>query len=227
MTHFNWLQLIPGVGHHFAHVATACLSVVILFILGLLARRSLAVEGYMPASRLSIKGFFEVVLEFNIALIDMVMGTKGRKFAPIFATIFFFIFFSNLMGLLPGMTPPTDNLNTTIALGLFTFVVYNYMGFKEHGLAYLKHFLGPLWWLAPLMLVIELISHFVRPLSLGLRLQGNMSGDHTVLGIFLDLAPFGVPVAFYFLGMFVCFMQAFVFTLLSMIYVSMAVAHDH
>ena len=126
------------------------------------------------------------------------------------------------------MTPATDNINTTFAMGIFSFVVYNIYGIKEHGLAYVKHFLGPLLLLAPLMLIIELISHVVRPVSLGLRLQGNMMGDHTVLGIFLDLLPYtGVPVLFYMLGLFVCFMQAFVFTMLSMIYVSIAISHDH
>jgi F-type H+-transporting ATPase subunit a len=101
------------------------------------------------------------------------------------------------------------------------------MGLKENGVGYLKHFLGPLIWLAPLLLPIELISHMVRPASLGLRLAGNMTGDHTVLGIFLNLVPIGVPMVFYVLGLFVCFLQAFVFSLLSMVYISMATAHDH
>ena len=125
------------------------------------------------------------------------------------------------------MTPATDNVNTTIAIGLFSFVAYNYYGFKEHGISYLKQFLGPLIWIAPLMVIIELVSHIVRPMSLGLRLQGNMMGDHTVLGIFLELVPVGIPVIFYFLGLFVCFMQAFVFTMLTMIYVSLSISHDH
>lgn len=125
------------------------------------------------------------------------------------------------------MTPATDNINTTLTLGLFIFIVYNYFGFREHGIHYLKQFMGPLLLLAPLMVIIEVISHLVRPMSLGLRLQGNMMGDHTVLGIFLDLVPYGLPIVFYGLGLFVCFMQAFVFTMLSMIYVSMAISHDH
>lgn len=157
----------------------------------------------------------------------MVIGEEGRKFVPLFGALFFFLLFNNIVGLIPGMTPATDNLNTTLGLGLFAFLAYNYYGFKEHGIGYLKQFLGPLLPLAPLMLIIELISHFVRPASLGLRLQGNMMGDHTVLGIFLDLVPYGLPVIFYCLGLFVCFMQAFVFTLLTMIYVSLAISHDH
>jgi F-type H+-transporting ATPase subunit a len=125
------------------------------------------------------------------------------------------------------MTPATENLNTTLGMGLIIFLYYNYMGLKENGLSYLKHFMGPILWLAPLMVVIELISHLVRPVSLGLRLANVMKGDHTVLGIFLDLVPVLLPIPFYILGIFVCFVQAFVFTLLSMVYVSMSIDHDH
>ena len=132
-----------------------------------------------------------------------------------------------MVGLIPGMTPATDNINTTLALGLFTFGVYNWYGVKEHGVKYINQFLGPLLFLAPFMFFLELISHAIRPFSLALRLWGNMMGDHTVLSIFLDLVPYGVPVVFYALGLFVCFMQAFVFSLLTMIYLSMAISHDH
>ena len=229
MVHFNWTQLIPGVGHDQVHVATAIAVSAGLVLFAFAGRLALghgeaAIE---PAKKFSIKGFFEVYLEAISGLTDMVVGEEGKKFVPMFAAVFMFIWINNLAGLLPGMTPATDNLNTTIALGLFSFFLYNFYGFKEHGLAYLKHFLGPLLALAPLMLVVELISHIVRPLSLGLRLQGNMMGDHTVLGIFLVLVPYGVPVIFYLLGMFVSTMQAFVFTLLTMIYISMAISHDH
>ena len=131
------------------------------------------------------------------------------------------------MGLLPGMGAATGNINTTLALGVFSFLMYNIYGFKEHGPGYLKQLMGPVLFLAPLMFIIELISHLVRPLSLGLRLYGNMLGDHTVLSIFLDMTPFLVPVVFYFLGFFVCTIQAFIFTILSMVYISIALSHDH
>ena len=229
MVHFNWTQLHPAVGHEYIHVATLGVSCLALIAVAFVGRAALgsgekAVE---PAGRFSIKGFFEVVTEFIVSLVDMVIGEEGRFFVPMFASIFFFVLFSNFVGLLPGMTPATDNINTTLAVGVFTFLAYNFYGVKEHGLPYLKHFLGPVLFMAPLMVIIEIISHLVRPFSLGLRLQGNMMGDHTVLGIFLDLVPWGVPVIFYGLGTFVCFMQAFVLTMMSMIYVSMAVAHDH
>lgn len=221
--------MLPTVTHDNVHVATAIGGAAVLAIFALAGRLALGKgeEAVMPAGRFSLKGFFEVFLEFIVGLTESVMGEKGRKFVPMFAAIFFYIWINNLIGLIPGMTPATDNINTTIAVGIFSFFAYNYYGIKEHGLSYLKHFLGPVLLMAPLMVVIELISHVVRPLSLGLRLQGNMMGDHTVLLVFLDLAPYVVPIVFYALGAFVCSMQAFVFTMLSMIYVSMATAHDH
>lgn len=229
MVHFNWTQLIPGVTHDNIHVATAAASAGIMTVLAVAGRVALGSgdKAVTPAGRFSVKGLFEVVTEFIVGLSDMVIGEEGRKYVPMFAAIFFYIWISNLIGLIPGMTPSTDNINTTFALGLFSFVIYNLFGIKAHGLGYLKHFLGPVWWLAWLMLVIELISHVIRPLTLGLRLAGNITADHTVLAIFLDMAPWGVPAIFYGMGIFVASMQAFVFTILSMIYVSMAIAHDH
>lgn len=229
MIHFNWTQLIPGIGHEYIHVATAALAGAFLVVLSLGARLALGSgeSAVVPSKGFSLKAVFEFIMEFIAGLTVTVIGEKGRKFAPLFATIFFFIFVNNLFGLLPGMTPATDNINTNLAIGIFSFLAYNYYGIKEHGISYIKQFLGPMWQLAWLMLFLELISHIVRPFSLALRLRGNMMGDHTVLSIFLDLVPYVVPVIFYGLGVFVCFMQAFVFTMLTMIYISMAISHDH
>jgi F-type H+-transporting ATPase subunit a len=131
------------------------------------------------------------------------------------------------MALIPGFVPPTDNINTNLAMSLTVFVYYHIMGVKAHGLkGYLKHFMGPILWLAPLIFVTEIIGHCVRPLSLSLRLFGNITGDHLVLGIFSNLVPVLVPVAFLALGLFVSFIQAFVFSLLSMIYINLATAHE-
>jgi F-type H+-transporting ATPase subunit a len=129
--------------------------------------------------------------------------------------------------MIPGLLPPTDNLNTTFALGLFVFLYYNYVGLRENGLAYLKHFAGPILWLAPLMLIVEIASHVFRPISLGLRLRGNIMGDHVVLGIFNDLVPIGIPFIFYGIGLFVALVQAFVFCLMTMVYISLSASHDH
>lgn len=229
MVHFNWLQLIPAVGHDYIHVATAMLVTLFIVLLSLMGRLALGngEAAVAPAGKFSLKGVLEMCTEFIVGLIDMVVGERGRVFVPLFGAIFVYILLNNLFGLIPGMTPATDNANTTIAVGLFVFVAYNFLGIKENGMSYLKHFLGPMLILAPLMLPIEIISHAVRPISLGLRLAGNMTGDHTVLGIFLHLTKVFIPVIFYGLGLFVCTVQAFVFTLLSMVYVSMATAHDH
>ena len=140
----------------------------------------------------------------------------------VYGTFFLFILAANLVGLLPGFAPPTSNFNVTFALGVTSFLVYNYYGLRAKGLGYLKHFLGPIWWLAFLMLPLELIDNLVRPVSLALRLFGNMTGDHLVLEIFTGLTKVVVPVVFYALGAFVSLIQAFVFTILSIIYLSLA-----
>ena len=229
MPHFTWTQLIPGVGHHYSHVATLLIVTVLISALGLYARASLGngETAVIPTGKFSVRGIFEVFTEYIASLADQVIGHHGRVFAPYFASVFTFVLFNNFIGLIPGMTPATENFNTTFAFGIFSFLAYNAIGLKEGGLGYLKHFLGPVLWLAPLMLIIELISHFIRPLTLGLRLANVMTGDHTVLSVFLGLAPFGPAIPFYAMGMLVCTIQAFVFTLLSMVYVALATAHDH
>jgi F-type H+-transporting ATPase subunit a len=223
------ISLIPGVGEEYAHVATAAVVTAGLGVATLVARASLGTgaQSVVPAGHFSIRGVGEMVAEFIQGLVDMVIGEHGRPYTPMFCAIFFFILINNLLGTLPGVVPATENINTTLAMGLFMFIAYNYFGVRENGVAYFKHFLGPVLWLAPLILVVEIISHLVRPVSLGLRLANVLKGDHTVVGIFLDLVPVGLPIPFYLLGMFVGFVQAFVFTLLSMVYVALATAHDH
>lgn len=233
---FNWTQLIPGVGHEYSHVATLGIASASVVALGFAARKSLGTgeQAVIPANKVSIRGVFEIVTEMIVSLAEMVIGPEGRRFVPMFASVFFFVLFNNFLGMLPGMTPATENLNTTFAFGVFMFLSYNFFGIREQGVfKYFKHFAGPpLPYLAmaipigALMFCIELVSHMVRPFSLGLRLGNVMMGDHVVLSVFLDLVPPLVPVPFYFLGLFVCFVQALVFTLLSMVYVAFAVAHE-
>ena len=229
MVHFEWLELLPFLNSGNLHIANMLLVCFVLSLLILGARRVLkkSEDPLVPSARFSLKAFFENFISIITSLSDLVVGSQGRIFVPFFASIFLFIWFNNLLGLVPGMGAATSNVNTTLALGAFSFLVYNIYGFKEHGWAYLKQLMGPVLFLAPLMFLIELISHIVRPLSLGLRLYGNMVGDHTVLAIFLDLAPIVIPVIFYFLGFFVCTMQAFIFTILSMVYMSIALSHEH
>lgn len=226
---FTWTSLVPGVGHEYAHVATAGVISVGLIIAGIVGRVSLGSgdQSIVPVGKFSVRGIFELLTEFIVGLVDMIIGHHGRKFVPFFTALFTFILINNLMGVLPGVVPATENINLTFAMGIFSFVAYNYYGLKENGLSYLKHFLGPFLPLAVIMLPIELVSNFIRPFSLSMRLANVMLGDHTVLGVFLDLVPIAVPIPFYLLGIFVCFIQAFVFTLLSMVYISMATAHEH
>lgn len=227
--HFNWTQLIPGVGHHYVHVATLVIASLLIMMIGLRAKIALGTgeASVVPTGKFSVRGIFEILTEFIAGLADQVIGHHGRAFAPYFAAIFTYILFNNLIGVIPGMTPATENFNTTFAFGVFSFLAYNIVGLKNGGLGYLKHFLGPVLWLAPLMLVIELISHFIRPLTLGLRLANVMTGDHTVLSVFLNLFPVGPAIPFYLMGLLVSLIQAFVFTLLSMVYVALATADDH
>ncbi|MCB9072645.1 MAG: F0F1 ATP synthase subunit A [Bdellovibrionaceae bacterium] len=229
MGHFNWLQYGLQLDHQYVHVATAIAVTMLIFVLGAVARFQLssgdvAVE---PTRRVSIRGVFELITEAFYGLAEQVIGDGSEKYVPLAASIFTFVLINNLIGLLPGMTPATDNLNTSFAIGMFSFVYYNYIGLKYEGLNYIKHFFGPIWWLAWLILPIELISHAFRPLTLGLRLAGNITADHTVLSVFHQLVPFGVPIPFYAMGLIVSLIQAFVFALLTLVYVMLAKAHDH
>jgi len=167
-----------------------------------------------------------MIVESLSGIIQDSMGPRGKEFILLVGTLALFILFNNLSGLVPGFLPATDNVNTTFACSLTVFVMTHYYGFKEHGIKYLKHFAGPFWWLAPLMIPIELIGHIARPLSLGLRLFGNITGDHLVTAIFFGLVPLLVPLPVMFLGLFVAFVQTFVFMLLSMAYFSGAISHE-
>jgi F-type H+-transporting ATPase subunit a len=229
---FTWVSVIPGLNLLPGHVATALivLGLIIFFVLRANAQRAAARDQAIPDDSLTFRNIAELLVEGVISMAEGILGHQAKKYVPLYGTFFIYILACNLMGLLPGFSPPTTNFNVTLALGLLSFTAYNVFGFKEQGVGYLKHFVGPMLWLAPLMIPLELISNFVRPFSLALRLLGNMTGDHTVLEIFTDLTKVGIPVIFYGLGTFVSFVQAFVFTLLSMVYVSLAVTHhggDH
>ena len=226
---FSLTSLIPGVGYEYAHVATAGIVTLGLTAVALKARRDLGSgeKAIAPVGNFSIRGVFELITEFITGLSDSIIGHHGRAYVPLFASVFLFTVVNNYVGVIPGMTPATENMNTSFAMGVFIFIAYNYIGLKTNGLAYLKHFVGPVWWLFFLMIPLEIISHMVRPLSLGLRLSNGLMGDHTVVGVFTELVPMLVPIPFYLLGLVVAFVQAFVFTLLSMVYVSLATAHDH
>jgi F-type H+-transporting ATPase subunit a len=173
------------------------------------------------------QNFMESVVTGIEGLIEETMGHKGKAYFPLIATLALFILVSNLIALIPGFYPPTANLNTNAALALTVFAMTHIIGVKEHGVSYIKHFMGPIWWLAPLIFIIEIIGHLARPLSLSLRLFGNMYGHEIVLMIFLGLVPLLLPVPMMVMGVLVAFIQTFVFTLLAMIYIAGALEEAH
>jgi F-type H+-transporting ATPase subunit a len=229
----NWLQhqfINADTGEPAFHVSNAILIALIILCLALLARSKVkgtefSDEDLVPEARLSVRNLMEMMVSGIMGVMRDSMGPAAPRFLYLVGSLAFFILFSNLSGLIPGFMPPTDNLNTTLACALVVFVMTHVYGLKEHGVAYLKHFAGPFWWLAWLMIPIEIISHCARPMSLSLRLFGNIMGDHKVGAIFFILAPLVVPVLTSVLGLFVSFVQTFVFILLTMVYISGAIEH--
>jgi F-type H+-transporting ATPase subunit a len=217
---------------HFTLVHVLTTLVVLMFVAygAMSFTRGLASPdgGLVPPRRMSLRNFFEVLVEGVYGMVEGAMGEKNAKrFFPLVGTLFIFILFGNLIGLVPGFVTPNDTIKTNAALALLVFVLTHFYGIKEHGVGnYLKHFAGPMPALAPLMVPIELISHIARPLSLTFRLLGNMVADHKVLFTFTTLFPFLLPLPFYFLGLLVCFVQALVFCMLTMVYLGMAVEHE-
>ncbi|MEO8603273.1 MAG: F0F1 ATP synthase subunit A [bacterium] len=223
---FTWMQIIPGLNHLPDYMATAGIVTAALIGTAFVARRQLAAaaDPALPDGTLTARNFFEVYVEWFVGFVNGILGPHSRQYVSLYGAMFLFILANNLIGLLPGFAPPTSNVNTTLGLGLLSFVMYNYFGFKTHGISYLKHFIGPIWWLFFLMLPLEIIDNVLRPFTLNLRLLMNMFADHLVVDIFTDITKLIVPVAFYLLGAIVCVIQAFVFTVLSMVYVSLATA---
>lgn len=250
---FTWLSLIPFIKDIPSSLHHIVGSLTVLFILS-----TLAILGYVglkkrenpifPSSRFSLVGLWDVIVEKLGNLVLSVTGPVGKPYIPLIGTIFLYIFTSNMIGIIPGSITTTTFINTNYACAITIFVYYNYLGIREHGWGYLKQFTGPMVVLAPLFIVIELIGHIVRPISLSLRLFGNLTGDHIVLGVFSDigmkilhaaqgvhpilgvlaaLLPMLLPIPFFALGLFVSFIQAFVFTLLSTVYIAFAISHEH
>ncbi len=171
------------------------------------------------------------MLEFGVGSIntmcDAFVGEHGRKYAKVLGPMAFFILTANLLAFFPGFQPPTADLNTTAALGFTAFLIYNFVGIRAQGFTYIKQFTGDIPAMMPLMLPIEILSHLSRPTSLAIRLFGNIFAEHTIAGVFFFLIPIGLPVVFGPLGVFVSFMQTFVFIMLSMIYIAGALEHGH
>jgi len=170
---------------------------------------------------------FELIYTFLQGETKDNIGHDGPRFLPFLGTLFIFILFSNLIGIIPGFESPTMNPSVPAGCAVLVFLYYNFMGFKQQGvLKYLAHFAGPVWWLSPLMVPIELISHMARPLSLTIRLFANMLAGEKVTVVFLGLTYLVAPALFMGLHVFVSFLQAYIFVLLTMMYLSETVPHE-
>jgi len=228
-----FLQFLSSQLQHLLHISpeganAVVYTWVVMIILALLAVIASKSISMVPTG---VQNFMEVVVSGIENMIHDTMGEEGKPYFPLIATLALFILVSNLVGLIPGFFPPTANLNTTAACALVVFVATHVVGIKEHGFHYVKHFMGPIIWLAPLIFFIEVIGHVSRLLSLSLRLFGNMQGHELVLMIFFTLgAKYYLPVAplpMMLMGILVSFIQAYVFMLLSMIYISGALEEAH
>ncbi|MGD8882937.1 MAG: F0F1 ATP synthase subunit A [Desulfobacterales bacterium] len=220
----KFFELI-GFGH-FAHtypwVVYSWFVMILLIVFAFLAVRKIDM---IPSKAQNV---FEIIISGMEEFMVDITGEEGRKFFPLIATVFLYIATCNLLGLIPGFYPPTASINTTASCALTVVIFTHVIGVKFHGVKYIKHFLGPVWWLSPLIFLIELIGHLARILSLSIRLFGNITGHELVLGILFLLAGAAfAPLPIMALGIFVALLQAFVFFLLSIIYFAGAMEEAH
>ena len=211
---------------HFAHsnphVIYSWVVMAILIVFAFLATKTITM---VPTK---MQNFFESLISGLEEFMVTITGDEGRWLFPLIGTVFLYVLVCNLLGLIPGFFPPTANLNTTLSCALTVVIFTHVIGIKYHGASYIKHFLGPVWWMIPIIFPIEIIGHLARILSLSFRLFGNLMGHELVLGILFALAgAFFVPLPIMALGILVCFIQAFVFFMLSIMYFTGAMEHAH
>jgi len=210
----------PHTVPHF--VSYAFLASLLLIGTALMVRKSLQL---VPTG---LQNFVETITEGLLNLCEENIGHHWAKpLFPLIGTIALFIAVCNFMGLIPGFASPTSNINNNAAMAITVFFATHFYGIRVHGFGYIKHFLGPIWWLSPLMFIIEGIGHLVRPLTLSVRLFGNMVAKHIILLVLAGLAPWFIPTLILALGTLVSIIQAFVFTLLTTLYLAGAVEEAH
>lgn len=203
--------------------ALELVAALILFGFFLLVRVTLNVEKPGPAQNMA-----ELIHEFAGGQASQIIGHGYERYQSFVTTVFLFVVLCNLLGLIPGLETPTGNPKVPLGVALLTFLYYNYHGLREQGpVGYLKHFLGPIWWISWLLFPIEIISHLARIMSLTIRLYANMFASDLLTLVFFSLVPVGIPIVFLGLHLGVSLIQAYVFMLLAMIYLSQAVAHEH
>lgn len=244
---FSWFHVIPAIdhdtllaplgihGHNYVYMHTWLVAgfLVVLALLGRMQLNAVQAKGdlskWYSDEKLTIRSFFEVVVGGIRYFMDDLLDRKDvRTFLPLIGALFLYIWFCNLLGLIPGLLPPTDYVNTNVGMALVSFGVFMYVGLSRDAVGFIKHLWGPVFILGFLLFPIEVISLVVRPTALVLRLTGNMFGDHLVFAIMSDLVPVFVPVIFLGLATLVSTIQAFVFSLLSVIYIYLSLPHhDH
>ena len=211
-------------------VQAVTLGVAILVATGLMLKHqiaSAAQSGVLPDEGVTLRNVLELIVGGIAELAEQNMGPEYRRWFPLVGTIFFFILISNLLGLTPGVGGATSYVETTTAWAIISVAVSEFVGVQKHGARYVKHFLGPVPWLAPVFFVLEVPLHLARILTLSVRLLANMFADHTIVGVWLMLVPLGVPAVFMGLGLVIAILQAFVFALLTMIYIGSALQDAH
>ena len=216
---------------------SALLVSLLLLLLGWVVRRQLAAAngGVVPDEGVTVRNVVELVVDGLANLARENMGPEWRKWFPLVTTVFVFILIGNLLNLIPGVGGPTADINTTAAWALISVLVSEYAGIRKHGMKYVQHFLGPSFeiagWHVPILAFIfvplELIGHVARVVTLSIRLLANMFADHTLVVIFLGLVPIAVPAIFLGLGTMVSVLQAFVFALLTMVYIGLNLEDAH
>jgi F-type H+-transporting ATPase subunit a len=228
----SWLLQIPGLPHDpsLIHINASVVVVSLIGIVSLLANLALKgkeEEHLIPRAKPSLVTVVDAIMDGLYNMIEGTLGHSVEKHVPFIASLFLYVFFNNLLGLLPYSSSSTSSVNTTLALGISSFLYYNIMGIKEHGfVGYMKHFLMGLGPAGILIAVLEMVSHVIRPVSLGIRLFVNMFVDHAVASKFSVLMAWVLPVPLLLFGVFVCTVQAFVFTTISAVYVQMATEHE-
>ncbi len=216
-------QALPGNGRPWANfIVMQLLVVAIIMILFALIKPRLSVD--KPGK---VQQAFELIYHFVHEQADDQVGHDGHRHIALFGTFFLFILISNLIGIIPGFESPTQTIYVTAGCAVVAFLYYNLVGILRFGPGYIKHFLGPIWWMSPIMFFIEIFSHLARPLSLSVRLFANMYAGEQVTLVFLSLVPFLAPVMFMGLHVLVSVLQAYIFMLLTMMYVGGAVTEEH
>jgi F-type H+-transporting ATPase subunit a len=215
--------------HSFEPLLTALLVMLFVIGLALLARAKVTDldQAVIPDDRLTLRTFLEAFVGYFYGITKDVMGPKrAKRYFPIVGTSACFVFFANLITLIPGLGPPTSNLNITLGCALVVFILFNFYGLQANGLAYVKHLAGPKWFLAPLIFPIEVISLCVRPITLAVRLMVNMAVDHLLGTIAIGMVALLLPIPLMLLGAIVIVVQTLVFSLLTAIYIGLATEHE-